>query len=217
MGWRKPPGAVVVPRPTGWAKPLQRGRVRPGRRCRPPRARRQDAGLLLPARPALPRRRAANLRHQHERPQPRATALQRHCRTTGQPCRNPPWSARRCRMHGGSGFSPQAQRAAVRRVLEAQMRGYAAVMMAERHACLDDPAAPGSRPPSTVRAGPQVLPRQRISRDPWVTRRGEHRRSSTTPADRPVPAPRQCRGCRAGRAAGGAIVQSPGASGPQLG
>ena len=54
--------------------------------------------------------------------------------------------ARRCRMHGGSGFSPQAQRAAVRRVLEAQMRGYAAVMMAERQACLDDLAAPGLTP-----------------------------------------------------------------------
>jgi hypothetical protein len=49
-------------------------------------------------------------------------------------------------MHGGSGFSPQAQRAAVRRVLEAQMRGYAAVMMAERQACLDDLAAPGLTP-----------------------------------------------------------------------
>jgi hypothetical protein len=70
-----------------------------------------------------------------------------HCRTTGQPCRNPPMAgARRCRMHGESGSSPQAQRAAVRRVLEAQMRGYVAVMMAERQDCLDDLAAHGLTP-----------------------------------------------------------------------
>ena len=54
--------------------------------------------------------------------------------------------ARRCRMHGGSGSSPQAQRAAARRVLEAQMRGYVAVMMAERQACLDDLAPHGLTP-----------------------------------------------------------------------
>jgi hypothetical protein len=53
--------------------------------------------------------------------------------------------ARRCRMHGGSGSSPQAQRAAARRVLEAQMRGYVAVMMAERQACLDAFLAAASR------------------------------------------------------------------------
>ena len=54
--------------------------------------------------------------------------------------------ARRCRMHGGSGSSPQARRAAVRRVLEAQMRGYVAVMTAERQACLDHLAAHGLTP-----------------------------------------------------------------------
>jgi hypothetical protein len=58
-GWRKPPAAVIVPRPARWTnQPLQRGRARPGRRRRPPRARRHDTGLLVPTRPALPRRRA---------------------------------------------------------------------------------------------------------------------------------------------------------------
>ena len=45
----------------------------------------------------------------------------------------------------------------------------------------------GSRPPSTGSSGASGPPRQRMSRDPWETRRGERRRSSTTQQAGPFP------------------------------
>jgi len=51
---------------------------------------------------------------------------------------------RRCRMHGGA--SPQAQRAAARRVVETQMRTYVALMMAERQRQLDELRSHGLTP-----------------------------------------------------------------------
>jgi High-affinity nickel-transport protein len=69
--------------------------------------------------------------------------------------------------------------------------GGADARLCRRH---DGRAAGLPRPTRRARAYArrlQVLPRQRMSRDPWVTRRGERRRSNTTPAGRPDPAPRR--------------------------
>jgi hypothetical protein len=146
MGWRKPPGTVIVPHPTGWANPYNVAEYGQAGAA----ARRELAGKALaccchPTCPATPTCR---------QPQAPTRKALTPCNGVAMPTAAPPaspaatrpWPVRRCRMHGGSGSSPQAQRAAVRRVLEAQMRGYAAVMMAERQACLDDLAAPGLTP-----------------------------------------------------------------------
>lgn len=147
MGWRKPPDAVIVPHPTGWANPYNVAEYGQAGAA----ARRELAGKTLacccppglPCHADVPPTSGTNTKG----PNP----VQRRCNATAAPPASPAATrhGRRAPLQDARripGFSPQAQRAAVRRVLEAQMRGYVAVMMAERQACFDDLAMPGLTP-----------------------------------------------------------------------
>ena len=103
MGWRKPPDAVIVPHPTGWANPYNVAEYGQAGAA----ARRELAGKTLacccppdlPCHADVPPTSGTNTKG----PNPVQRRCNAHCRTTGQPCRNPPMvGARRCRMHGGS-------------------------------------------------------------------------------------------------------------------
>jgi hypothetical protein len=184
-GWRKPPAAVIVPaRPAGPTPTTWPSTARPA-----PSPAASSPARHWPA-GALPRRRAPGGR-QPQAPTRKALTpcdgverpLPHHRPALPQPAhgrRAPLQDARRIRIQPSSPAGRRPARA-----------GGADARLCRRH---DGRAAGLPRRPRRARAHArrlQVLPRQRMSRDPWVTRRGERRRSSTTPAGRPDPAPRR--------------------------